>query len=74
MVVFFYSPNLIQKTIENFKKENNLDISPETASEYLDGLSGLFLAFAGKQTPACPARDAGVAEVENNLINDLITN
>lgn len=41
-----YSNKLIQETILCFKEENGLDISEETATEYLDGLSGLFLAFA----------------------------
>jgi len=46
MVVFFYSPNLIEETIKCFKEEDGLDISPETASEYLDSLSELFLVLA----------------------------
>ena len=41
-----YSEKLIQETITCFKEEDNLDISEETASEYLDDLGGLFLAFA----------------------------
>jgi len=46
--MFKYSDKLIQEAIKNFKEENGLDISVETAIEYLDGLSGLFLAFAKK--------------------------
>lgn len=57
---FKYSDNLIQETIKVFKEEDTLDISVETASDYLDSLSGLFLAFAGKRTSADPLR---VAEV-----------
>lgn len=49
---FKYSKNLISKTIEVFKKEDNLDISPETACEYLDSLGGLFLSFADIETSA----------------------
>ncbi|MFA5791667.1 MAG: hypothetical protein WC884_01370 [Candidatus Paceibacterota bacterium] len=41
-----YSDKLIDECIKNFKKENNLDLSRETANEYLDSLAGLFLAFA----------------------------
>lgn len=41
-----YSERLIKKTVAYFKKNHNLDISPETASEYLDNLSWLFLALA----------------------------
>jgi len=44
--MFKYSDKLIDECIKNFKEENDLDISVETAIEYLDGLSGLFLAFA----------------------------
>lgn len=43
--MFSFSPNLINRTVRHFKKKYNLDISAETASEYLDGFSGLFLAF-----------------------------
>lgn len=52
MTPFSYSKNLIEKTIEVFKKEDNLDISAEIACEYLDSLGGLFLAFANKEDPA----------------------
>lgn len=40
-----YSEKLIQETISCFKEEDNLNISEEMANEYLDSLSGLFLAF-----------------------------
>lgn len=33
---------------KNFKEENNLDLSRETANEFLDSLAGLFFAFAKK--------------------------
>ena len=49
---FKYSKNLINKTIEVFKKEDNLDISPEIACEFLDSLGDLFLAFADLETSA----------------------
>jgi hypothetical protein len=51
VVVFFYSPNLIEETIKCFKEEDGLDISAETANEYLDALSGLFLVFAKETRP-----------------------
>ena len=41
-----YSKQLIAEAILCFKEEDDLDISVETAEEYLNGLSGLFLAFA----------------------------
>ena len=43
--MFKYSDTLIEETIKCFKGEDDLDISKETANEYLDSLSGLFLAF-----------------------------
>lgn len=43
--MFNYSKKLIKETIETFKKEDDLDISEETANEYLDNLGGLFLSF-----------------------------
>lgn len=49
---FKYSQKLIEETIKCFKEEDNLDISVETANEYLDSLGGLFLAFANKGTSA----------------------
>ncbi|MFZ2693729.1 MAG: hypothetical protein WAX85_00305 [Minisyncoccia bacterium] len=41
-----YSDKLTRETIKVFKEEDGLDISEETAEEYLNGLSGLFLAFS----------------------------
>lgn len=41
-----YSDKLIQKTIIIFREEDGLEISEETANEYLDSLGGLFLAFS----------------------------
>jgi hypothetical protein len=43
---FKFSSKLIAETILCFKEEEGLEISEETAEEYLNGLSGLFLAFA----------------------------
>ena len=63
---FKYTSNLIERTIKNFKKEDGLDISVETAIEYLDGLSGLFLAFASG-SPRSP-RSAGDADASPDLI------
>ena len=40
-----YSDELIQETIKCFKEENDIEISKETAIEYLDSFAGLFLAF-----------------------------
>ena len=49
---FKYTQKLIEETIKCFKDEDNLDISAETACEYLDSLGGLFLAFADNRTSA----------------------
>lgn len=46
--MFKYSKKLIQETIKVFKEEDDIDISEETASEYLDNLGSLFLAFYNK--------------------------
>ena len=62
---FKYSQNLIEETIKCFKEEHNLDVSVDQANEYLDSLSGLFLAFAGRETSANSLR---VAEVSCVLI------
>lgn len=57
-----YSPELISEAILCFKEEDGIDISEETAEEYLNGLSGLFLAFArpnlkgGEETQVNPPR------------------
>ncbi len=44
--MFQYSSELIELTIKVFKEENDLDISEETANEYLNSFAGLYLAFA----------------------------
>lgn len=66
MTPFSYSQNLINKTIEVFKKEDGLEISAETACEYLDSLGGLFLAFANKEAPADAFGVAGVSCCDNH--------
>ena len=49
--MYLFSPKLIQETIEVFKEEDGLDISVETANDYLDSLAGLFLVIADSNTP-----------------------
>lgn len=62
MEKFSYSQNLIQETIKVFKEEDGVDISVDTAIEYLNQLSGLFLAFAGyKETPHGTSSAGGVS-------------
>jgi hypothetical protein len=46
-VQFKYSSQLITETIQCFKEENNIELSPEQANDYLNNLGGLYLAFAG---------------------------
>lgn len=53
-MVFTYSNDLLEETIKYFLEECNLTISSETATEYLNSLSGLFLAFADIKTSAPP--------------------
>lgn len=62
-----FTKNLIEKTITCFKEEDGLDLSPEQASEYLNSLASLFLAFSEHSKPR-PAPKAGGA-----LSSDLIT-
>ena len=50
-----FSKNLIDETIQCFKEEDGLDLSPEQANEYLHSLAGLFLAFAKSADPGCEA-------------------
>lgn len=40
-----FSNDLIEKTIKYFKEENGLDISFETANDYLHSLGSLYIAF-----------------------------
>lgn len=48
---FKFSSKLIEETIQCFKEEDGINISPETANEYLDSLSGFFLAFTDDTPP-----------------------
>ena len=41
-----FSEELIKETILVFNEEHGLNLSQEEANEYLEALSGLFLAFA----------------------------
>ena len=50
-----FSKNLIDETIQCFKEEDGLDLSPEQANEYLHSLAGLFLAFAKSAVPIASA-------------------
>jgi len=42
-----FSEKLISQCISVFKEKNGVDISPETANEYLNSFADLYLAFAG---------------------------
>ncbi len=45
-MVFSFPKYLIEETIQCFKEENDIDLSAEEASHYLDSFAELFLAFA----------------------------
>ena len=45
-MVFSFPNYLIEETIQCFKEENDINLSVEEASQYLDSMSELFLAFA----------------------------
>lgn len=58
---FQFSNNLIDETILCFKEEDGLDISEETANEYLMSLSNLYLAFSmPASTPSDNSLEEGV--------------
>ena len=52
-----FSNNLIQDCIKSFKEENGVDISAETAIEYLNSFARLYLTFARIEgaVPGCEA-------------------
>ena len=62
-----YSPQLVEKCIEYFHRVHNVDISPDTANEYLRSFAKLYLAFARPNGGSLAsginaARDGAVAE------------
>lgn len=63
---FEFSQNLINETIQCFKEEDNLTITPEQATEYLNGMSSLYLAFTNFDI-STPQLKRGV-EMSKNLI------
>ena len=54
-----YSEGLVEECKKVFKEENNLDLSSETANEYLESMSRLFTAFSKS-----PSIQKSVAEAE----------
>lgn len=44
-----FSPTLVNKCIEYFKRVHNTEISTDTANEYLRSFAKLFLAFSERQ-------------------------
>lgn len=48
-LLFTYSPQLIDDAIEIFREEDGILLSKDEAVTALEGLAGLFLAFAGER-------------------------
>jgi len=65
-VPFTFSQKLIQDCIKNFKEENGVDISAETANEYLNNMAGLFLAFTEKRPDPNASAAGGTLPVDTN--------
>ena len=42
---FQFSQKLIEDTIRCFKEENDVEITPKTANEYLESFAKLYLVF-----------------------------
>ena len=61
-----FSQNLIEQTIQCFKEEDGLDLSPEQANEYLRSMAGLFLAFAEKRADPIATATGGTLPVDTN--------
>jgi len=66
-VTFQYSKSLIERTQAYFKNRCGIDISEETANEYLRSFAKLYLAFARPNGGSLAsginaARDSAVAE------------
>jgi hypothetical protein len=61
-----FSQNLIEKTIQCFKEEDGLDLSPKQANEYLRSMAGLFLAFAEKRADPIASATGGTLPVDTN--------
>jgi hypothetical protein len=64
---FQFSQKLIEETILCFKEEDGLDISEETANEYLMSLSNLYLAYSKLGGPRPPkAGPPASVELDSN--------
>ena len=61
-----FNQNLIDETIQCFKEEDGLDLSPEQANEYLHSMAGLFLAFAKKRADPIASATGGTLPVDTN--------
>lgn len=60
-----FSDGLIEDAIRVFKKENNVLFSKEEANEALNGLAGLFLAYAETDKRTSPQRLEACGEGAN---------
>ena len=64
-----FSQLLVERIQAYFKRKYSMDISDETAEEYLHSLGGMFAVFAESESPPSPrpAGDADSSRLDNHL-------
>jgi len=58
-MLFQFSRKLIDDCIKSFKEENEVDISTETANEYLNSFARLYLTLTRIETATPPKLERG---------------
>ncbi len=64
-----YSPQLILETIDCFKQEDRITLSPEQANEYLNSLGNLYLAFSKESERVAQPCASGQTLVDQSSSN-----